>query len=73
MKKDRFYINESSEIRAFCLNSDKEDVYMYIYSLQQENQSLKDRIEKAIEILECSENMFGQRALKILKEIKNER
>ena len=46
MNEDRFYINELSEIRGFCLNSDKEDIYKYIYSLQQENQSLKDRIEE---------------------------
>ena len=38
-----------------------------IVGLQQENQALKDRIEKAIGILECSENIFAQRALEILK------
>lgn len=49
---DRFYTNELSEIRSFCNHSDKEDIYKYIYSLQQENQELKDRIDKAVEYTE---------------------
>ena len=48
---DKFYINDLSEIRAFCIHSDKEDIYKYIYSLQQENARLKDKIEKAIELI----------------------
>lgn len=46
MNKDNFYINDLSEIRAFCINSDKEDVYKYIYSLQQENQASKQTINE---------------------------
>lgn len=41
MNKDNFYIDDLASIRAFCINSDKEDVYKYIYSLQKENQELK--------------------------------
>lgn len=40
MNEDKFY----AQIRAFCLNSDKEDVYKYIYYLQQENKQLKEKI-----------------------------
>ena len=46
MNKDNFYINDLSEIRAFCINSDKEDVYKYIYSLQQENEASKRTINE---------------------------
>lgn len=42
MSKDIFYIDDLASIRAFCISSDKEDVYKYIYSLQQENKHLKD-------------------------------
>jgi len=46
MSEDRFYIKDLQPIREFCLNSDKEDVYKYIYLLQQENQKLKETLEK---------------------------
>lgn len=46
MNKDNFYINDLSEIRAFCINSDKEDVYKYIYCLQQENKASKQTINE---------------------------
>lgn len=42
MSEERFYIKDLQPIREFCLNSDKEDVYKYIYSLQQENKQLKN-------------------------------
>jgi cell division septum initiation protein DivIVA len=45
-KDDKFYINELQPIRGFCLHSDKEDVYKYIYSLQQENQQLKQKVNQ---------------------------
>ena len=48
MNKDNFYIDDLASIRAFCINSDKEDIYKYIYSLQQENQKYKEVIDKAI-------------------------
>ena len=77
MNKNEFY----AQIRAFCLNSDKEDVYKYIYCLQQEDQQLKDRINKAIEYIndlsldfydyECERLIVGKYVindlLKILK------
>lgn len=50
-KEDKFYINELSQIRAFCINSDKEDIYMYIHSLQQQNKKYKEVINKAIEYI----------------------
>ena len=52
MNEDKFYINELSQVRAFCLNSDKEDVYKYIYSLQQENQKYKEAIDKSIKCID---------------------
>lgn len=42
----------------------------HLHKYKQENQSLKDVMKQAIEILECSENIFAQRALQILKENK---
>lgn len=48
MNKDIFYIKDLQQIRAFCLCSDKEDVYKYIYSLQEENKELHNKIDKAI-------------------------
>ncbi len=42
MSEDRFYIKDLQPIREFCLNSGKEDIYKYIYSLQQEIQQLKE-------------------------------
>lgn len=45
-KEDSFYIKELQPIRGFCLHSDKEDVYKYIYSLQQENQQLKQKVNQ---------------------------
>ena len=46
MNKDNFYIDDLTSIRAFCINSDKEDVYKYIYSLQQENEASKQTINE---------------------------
>lgn len=46
MNEDRFYIKDLEQIRSFCQNSDKEDIYKYIYSLQQENNRLKEQIEE---------------------------
>lgn len=51
MNKDNFYIDDLASIRAFCINSDKEDVYKYIYSLQQENKELKDNWNKLKEYI----------------------
>ena len=51
MIENKFYINDLSEIRAFCTNSDKEDVYKYIYSLQQENQQLKEQVQELKHIM----------------------
>lgn len=45
-KDDSFYIKELRPIREFCLRSDKEDVYKYIYSLQQENQQLQQKVNQ---------------------------
>lgn len=50
MSENKFYINDLSEIRAFCTKSDKEDVYKYIYSLQQENNKRQERMAKALDI-----------------------
>lgn len=46
MSEEKFYIKDLQLIREFCINSDREDVYKYIYSLQQENHQLKEEINE---------------------------
>ena len=60
MYKDIFYIDDLASIRAFCTNSDKEDVYKYIYSLQQENQSLKKENKQLKERIERIDNYLDK-------------
>lgn len=45
-KDDRFYIKELQPIRELCSHSDKEDVYEYIYSLQQDKQQLQQKVNQ---------------------------
>ena len=67
---DRFYTNELSEIRSFCNHSDKEDIYMYISSLQQENQRLKEELKYTVPIVE--HNKIVSKKLKENQELKKQ-
>lgn len=66
-KDDSFYIKELQPIREFCLHSDKEDVYKYIYSLQQENKELQQKVNQLEEKEELHLNRIDELTDRVVK------
>lgn len=76
--------NKSVTVTQYSINIDKKELHKEIEQLQQENQSLKDRIEKAIEYMKsrfmnCIDNekryfedYYIQEIYEILKGDKND-
>ena len=75
MSEERFYIKDLQPIRDFCLNSEKEDIYKYIYSLQQEKQQLEEELKYTVSIvghnkIVCEKNKENYHLKQALLDIK---
>lgn len=67
-KDDRFYIKELKPIREFCFHSDKEDVYKYIYSLQQKVKQLETNIDELKKWLEEEKDRLARECSNIYED-----